>query len=579
MNDHSHREEPDLETELTTVKTALEADDLTHGAHHLAAAMAVGAGDPRVKNLLLRFSERAAALEQDPLVLFVLEETAFHGTVVCHAHFLRKAGEIEPALWLITQAMVARPESNYEALLSEFDPDTLDPEGMMRCLKFYFDHVEPEAQTDAGAHLLALGRSAAAQNPDNESLWFLTCIFVRRSGQPEEAARMAEARMAQSPTSMVAVALAGAHRESGDLEAAIVAFQKGAELDPENLSLYLDIGDLHLELEQLEESAAAYQHVLDQDPEHPWALPSLMRCQQLMGDEEKRTELEALAEAGNDRAVDILSEDDVAWVDYLPVRRDAIVNVARQISDEAEPGAELSDITLSAVEAPSAVIAFERALDRAGIGFGQVVINVEDGSGDARIGPGAEGIKLFPIWNYEGNQAIAVQPVPDEKLVRAVLTIALSPFDPEQWWARGFTLEASAEELAGALAHLPSDALIDEVSGEEDIDIPEVFFHYQVAITYALAAHPARRDILMQIALGPVDWTTTAALGALAEFAEREPVEKERFFSICRAWLSQPMSSAVFQHGIEPVALLLAQCEVELTPDLDGFVDHFFSEE
>jgi tetratricopeptide (TPR) repeat protein len=549
--------------ELTALDTALEEGDLAHAAHHLAAAIAEGPDDEAVEAAIARYAEAA----EDPLEHIVLDAGAYHGAVALYAHLIH-GEDLDHALWLLIQAQSVVPDARYHAWIDAWTEDVsgLEPERVARGLKLYFERVAPEEESPARESLLSLGKRAAAAHPDDETLFFLTCVYTRRADQIDEAIRMGRARTAAHPSPMAFVALAGALREAGELEGAIEAFSSAHELDTENESLLLDIGDLHLELERPEAAREAYGRALESDPDHPWARPSALHCAALLGDEEATTALNQLAEAGNERAQSLLGIEPEPWLDFLPNRGDAIIQAAAQILDEAPEGAEVSSIALSALEAPSAVLSFGRALEFCGVGHEGV--NVENLSEVDEREPIAE-VELA-LWRYEETSPVVAVEPPPSPVVEALMQIATSGFDAERWWDAGAALGAPAAQVAAAMVHPPE---IDE----EDEAPWDTLFHLQVAAAFALASDDEGRELLEDIARGPIDWTVTAALGALAELAEREPDQADRLHDACRAWLSLPACPARYQHAVQPIALLLT-LQDDLPEDLEGFLDAYWEE-
>jgi tetratricopeptide (TPR) repeat protein len=108
-------------------------------------------------------------------------------------------------------------------------------------------------------------------------------MLLSKSGRYSEALALTDQRYRQSPNWETAVAVANAARRAGDLERAVAMFAKGAEHDPEDVTCFLEIGDIRLEQERWADALAAYEKALAKDAEHQWALPSAFYCRYRMG--------------------------------------------------------------------------------------------------------------------------------------------------------------------------------------------------------------------------------------------------------------------------------------------------------
>lgn len=80
-----------------------------------------------------------------------------------------------------------------------------------------------------------------------------------------------------------AVAYANAARRAGDLDLAATLFTAAAEYDPNDLTCWLEVGDINLEREQFPEALAAYEKALEKENSNQWALPSAFYCRHRLG--------------------------------------------------------------------------------------------------------------------------------------------------------------------------------------------------------------------------------------------------------------------------------------------------------
>lgn len=103
-------------------------------------------------------------------------------------------------------------------------------------------------------------------------------MLLSKAGRYEEALSLTEQSYRASPDWSTAIAAANAARRAGDLDRAITMFAKGAEHDPDDVTCWLEIGDIHLESDRFAEALTAYERVLAVDERHAWALPSAFYC-------------------------------------------------------------------------------------------------------------------------------------------------------------------------------------------------------------------------------------------------------------------------------------------------------------
>jgi len=108
-------------------------------------------------------------------------------------------------------------------------------------------------------------------------------MLLSKNGRYEEALSLTEQRYQHAPNWETAVAAANAARRAGDLERAAAMFAKGAEHDPDDVTCYLEIGDIRLEQDRCADALAAYEKALAVDAKHQWALPSAFYCRHRLG--------------------------------------------------------------------------------------------------------------------------------------------------------------------------------------------------------------------------------------------------------------------------------------------------------
>lgn len=108
-----------------------------------------------------------------------------------------------------------------------------------------------------------------------ESVLLVKMMTLGKLGRFEEAIATSRSAYAAHPSWHTAVTVANALRRSGDRAGAIEMFALAAELDPEDVTALLEIGDTQLYQQNWVAAVAAYEQALEREPNQPWAVPSL----------------------------------------------------------------------------------------------------------------------------------------------------------------------------------------------------------------------------------------------------------------------------------------------------------------
>ena len=135
-----------------------------------------------------------------------------------------------------------------------------------------------EAERRSASRLLSRFEELVAENGVVPQGDILRPLLLSKNGRHEEALALTIRRYQQQPNWETAVAAANAARRAGDLERAAAMFAKGAEHDPDDVTCFLEVGDIRLEQDRCADALAAYEKALAKDAEHPWALPSAFYC-------------------------------------------------------------------------------------------------------------------------------------------------------------------------------------------------------------------------------------------------------------------------------------------------------------
>jgi tetratricopeptide (TPR) repeat protein len=134
------------------------------------------------------------------------------------------------------------------------------------------------ADKRAAAKLLARFEEAEAKHGTLPHADILRPMLLSKNGRHDEAAAWTAERYRQDPSWQTAVAAANAARRGGDPDRAAALFAKAAEHDPDDVTCFLEIGDIRLEQDRWADALASYEKALAKDARHQWALPSAFYC-------------------------------------------------------------------------------------------------------------------------------------------------------------------------------------------------------------------------------------------------------------------------------------------------------------
>lgn len=142
--------------------------------------------------------------------------------------------------------------------------------------------LSDEDKEQAGA-LLCRFRELEATHGALPRRELLHPMLLSKNGRYDEALVVSEQQYRDAPDWESGVAVANAARRAGDLERAVAMFAAAAGHDPDDVTCWLEIGDIRLEQERFAEALEAYEASLAKDAGHPWALPSAFYCRHKLG--------------------------------------------------------------------------------------------------------------------------------------------------------------------------------------------------------------------------------------------------------------------------------------------------------
>ncbi len=566
---------PNPEQDMALAQQALARGDLKHAAFHVGGALAT---NPDNHGWLALLDQIIAQAGTKALDLAPLSKDVYFGTAAVRAYILAKQGELSSAVQLLLSVIVARPEIPYAHWLLRWRDqtgfaDALTPElavstaGPILGAFRQADYV-PEDAAKPLANLETVFALATELHPEASQVWFFRSVALRKRGLLEEAARVAEEGHRRAPSYETAVAMAGVYRMMHNFDAAVAAYREAISRQPNEaagVSVRNDIADILCGQGKVEEGVREYRAVLDHEPKHPWALPSYFYyMHDLQPGEGWEAKLSALAARApdNQRAQELLGRLTIvrrAYLDLLPEADEASINLARQLIAEPKKlakGGKL-EIGLSHLESPSSRLAIAMEL---GARFPAVMLEfgvAEVPTPDPRLPQ-----KPIPyvLWTYDGMTPRPAVAMPNAAVASAITGIARTPFNVDAWRERARRLSQelgpqALDDLLAVMVHpsAPPDAR------------PAWDWIRQVQIASALTISQVgdstwegsvRRDALLSLVYGPVDWAGAAALVALASLATYEPALAPSVEAIYLDLLSRQPSEGAWAL-YKPLVLLL----------------------
>jgi tetratricopeptide (TPR) repeat protein len=531
--------EPTPDEDIARARAALAKGEFAHAALHVGYALC----DDPTRQEWLALLDQIIAAAPGPLALAPPDAGEEYALTALRAYLQAKQGRTADALegllriipdipdvpyldwavvWLDRPGGAGLPRSSllhfFRRLLERWD----EPAGPVRAGRPTLERL-PE-------FIQVLRRT---REPDADLL-FLVASVLRRLGRLDAALDAAREAARVQPGYNSAVAVALAHRGRGEADLALSQYEAALRFRPGDVAVRLDMADLSWEQGRTEEAERLYREVLEREPEHPWALPSVYGLRsERGGGPAGRDQLlvYAAAHPENRRAQELARRFGEYLGRFLPEPEDATIQVLRRVTGElnrdAAAGQEGSlRITLDYLEAPSTLLAFECQLAARGA---RITLDVDV----RRIQSPDPRLPRVPVdyllWKYpgpgasRGTRAVPAVPRPSRDLTDLVGAIAAEPYHLSGWADRAAALAArlrpaQAADLLGVMVHPPVPPA----------GLPAWVWVQRLQIAAALVVArldsgwegSVRKKVLFDLANGPLDWTITAAIIALAALAQ-----------------------------------------------------------
>jgi tetratricopeptide (TPR) repeat protein len=560
---HSHQESP--EQDFAVAQQAFQQGDLHHALHHVNGALASDPTRREWLGLLDAILRRA----DDALALTAPDDegkTDF-ATAASRAYAHAMRGQWDDAFSTIVQAAGTRPDVPYLAWadgwlrqpgVAQQSPDVLMPSLVIPLVKRLPDAPDPKDPRQLNLRWAASILSVVRHyHPRLGFAWYASSVIARRLGGAADAVPLAQQGLAVEPCYLTSIGLACALRDCKRLDEAIQAFHGARQYEPNEAAVFVDIGDIELGRERFAEAAAAYQQALQREPEHAWAIASAAYARfKQTGDGRDRDALINLRDRfPRERRPQELAQEIEPFEPYvtaLPVPGDAtskpLVQILEMLEREPEKiqGGKI-DMKVSHPESPSVMAAFRLATAHANppIGVNLTVEKVQ--SPDPRA---PKGQVDFVAWAYDGMVPRPNIGAPDPRIADAVAQIAQAPYGLARYAAAGQALGAQLAagwipQLVATMVHPP--AIRDQLDPFQWVQ--RVQLAAALTIAHVEAQTPwqgsARNRALTSLALGPVDWTATAGILALAWVAKQD-ANVRREVEPMLAWLETQIPKGSF---------------------------------
>ncbi|WP_202867559.1 tetratricopeptide repeat protein [Kribbella pittospori] len=420
------------EGELSLARLALDDNEVGHAADHVATALATSPSLPDAHAVLVTLLTHP----EGGVDLWTLDGDVYVGTAVARAHALAFRGEYAEALSLLVSVQGHEPGMAWADVPWVLDSELaakLDPDELLNVLVQLLKAVPdpcPEELAPAFAPYVQLVRNLVAEHPASGNLLWLASVLTRRLGLLDEATSYAIESERVEPTDRAAIAVGYALRSQGRTDEALAAFERALSYQPRNVAVYADIAGMLGDAGRLDEGISWAERSLALDPVHDCSLVErhslLFRRDGAVDDLVAIADLLRSAEPGSHEkqhaAGELNDRSRQVWLGGIPDPTEAVINVLDQLLAAENVSAGGATLTVSALEPPSALLAFGLAVPGSEVTVSEIL------PPDPRLPVSLRGSQSRPVetvvWQYDGSVARPAVAPPSAEGVAAVARVA-----------------------------------------------------------------------------------------------------------------------------------------------------------
>lgn len=431
-------------------------------------------------------------------------------------------------LWRWLQRPGAQEQLNVDALVDE----------LLRLLKQTpQDELEPRLHAKL-AELMPTLELVLTKHPRHAKLLWMTSALARKLQRHGMAISMAERAFMLDQRWPLAMNLAYARRQAQDIDGASEAFSVARQLAPDNPSTQLEWATMLCQNGRIEQGLELIEPLLQREHEHPEAYPIWCYYQHELSQRESwylDLELYVKQHPGALSAAQYYDrmQRERPFERFLPRPEDASIWSISQLVERleqyaqkglAQPPERHFTLEVDAIEAPSVGITLDLICQQYKLdGYDyRVLSSAEPDPPDPRY---ARRPTQLNLWRYEGLfPHVNLAPIHAPVRAAQVHALAQRPYHLASWWKMAAVI---ARELTPMEAFTLMPSLMCHISGPPPQELwPWQWVQrVQIAATLIIARAEqgwdgsTRRQILLDLARGPVDWSVNAALIALSQIA------------------------------------------------------------
>lgn len=537
------RQKPDDKPpgDIAVAHAALGDEDFEHAAFHIGWALFQTPHRPELDSLVTRL----VRLVEDPLS-FVPEKPQMEGgEVALRAHLLARRGHLAAALSMVQALMSSdapRPEFLGWAsgwLDTDDALERLNPKDVYWLLAAYSERARIQGNNEANLdEIVPLARRLHQHFPTDDYLLFLASNVLRRGGHADEALAVAQSGHERHPTWQTAIGVALAQRDLGHLAKAATAYKAAAALDPEDITAFLDAGDMMTGAGRDTEALNAYEAALERQSGNAKARGAIayLRYRET-GDEAALHEIGEIAAEDPTGYVRGLGQRALLpYVGQLPEGAEATLNAFRRMADDpklSEMESLRLNMTVNGPEAPSLLRAIDLEFEHQGR---KLELDYQVTQAPSPHPLRIRGDVAYRLWNDDLPKPAPTLPPPPADLAESLADIAEENFAIEVWWHW-------AGELASELSESDIPQLLAVMTHPPKARRPEPMWDWLRRVQFAAALTIAqtgtdpwetsqRRQALTSLLAGPMDWTVEAAVTALGRLAVAQPKRRNEILHL-----------------------------------------------